>query len=279
VILLAQLQAANQGLSRPGALSDAAVHVARKQLKAARATLRLLRALIGTVAYRRANLALRDAAAPLGAARDAAVLLRTLDGLCGHEHRAAAAARALRPALLQQRRILRARLRSGSPTRRTALARLTRVAQQARRWRGGEARAPASGQPAIRAGLTATYRSGRQSLAAIRRRASDAALHEWRKQSKYLANELLLVCPRSAHRLDAPRRRAARIAHTLGTDHDLALLRRALRRHHPGGSAALRLRQRIELERARLQRRALASGERLYRLAPREFIARLSRGR
>lgn len=64
--------------------SDEVVHDARKELKRARATLRLLRGAIGDRAYRRENEALRDAARPLGVIRDSKVLLDTLNGLIEH---------------------------------------------------------------------------------------------------------------------------------------------------------------------------------------------------
>ncbi len=63
--------------------SDERIHQARKQLKRARANLRLLRDAIGKRAYARENAALRDAARPLSGVRDAMVLIQTLDRLIG----------------------------------------------------------------------------------------------------------------------------------------------------------------------------------------------------
>src|SRR5262245_61916811 len=65
-------------------LPDAAVHNARKQLKKARADLRLLRTALGSQRYAYENTALRDAARPLTTVRDARVLLDTLDTLGAH---------------------------------------------------------------------------------------------------------------------------------------------------------------------------------------------------
>src|SRR5512132_2901573 len=56
-------------------LRDHSVHEARKELKRARSTLRILRDAIGKTAYRRSNQRLRDAAGPLSRVRDAKVLL------------------------------------------------------------------------------------------------------------------------------------------------------------------------------------------------------------
>jgi hypothetical protein len=259
------------------------VHTARKRLKSARATLRLLRALIGDRAYRQANLTLRDVSAPLGAARDAAALLQRLEPRHAHRSGIASAARALRRELERERLAARRDLRPRGSARRAGLARLARVERQARRWPPGELSALAAGPPALLRGLTASYRHGQRGYRAVRRRASDAALHEWRKQSKYLAGELRLLRTLPPRRVEPPRRRAARLADLLGTDHDLALLRGRLQRCRsalPARSAslaasALRLRERIDRQRARLQARALASGERLYRLTPVQFTARL----
>src|ERR1700728_4201356 len=65
--------------SRP---SDVAVHRARKEIKKSRAALRLLRAALPEATYRREDAALRGAARTLNAARDARVLVRTLESLC-----------------------------------------------------------------------------------------------------------------------------------------------------------------------------------------------------
>ena len=76
-ILLRQLAYAIEELEG----SKANVHGARKQLKRARATLRLLRPTLGDELYRRENTVARDAARPLSMARDHEVLSDTLDGL------------------------------------------------------------------------------------------------------------------------------------------------------------------------------------------------------
>jgi hypothetical protein len=273
-ILLMQLRHARGALEPPGPLSDARTHAARKSVKSARATLRVLRALIGRAAYRSANRALRDAAAPLGAARDAAALLQTLDRLSRHDHPPAAGTRTLRRRLERDAQRTHRRLGPASAARRAALVRLARVERQARGWAGGEERARSTGPSGLLRGVQRTYRHGRRSYAAVRRRATDAALHEWRKQSKYLAGELQLLRTMRPRRFDPPQRRAARIAALLGSDHDLALLRTELQ--HCGAPDALRpLLERIDRSRARLQARALSAGERLYHLRPAQFTAPL----
>src|SRR5215218_6617207 len=61
-----------------------AVHEARKHLKKTRALLRLVRPALGRKAYRRENDALRDAGLALSGARDADVLVQTVEKLAEH---------------------------------------------------------------------------------------------------------------------------------------------------------------------------------------------------
>src|SRR5690348_3769495 len=65
----------------PNETDDSSIHAARKELKKARATLRLLRDALGKTTYKRENTALRDAARPLSEARDGRVLLDALSSL------------------------------------------------------------------------------------------------------------------------------------------------------------------------------------------------------
>src|SRR5438309_527686 len=77
-----QLAAAESALTRK-ADSDpiAAVHTARKSIKKERALLRLMRGSVDGGRRRRENAALRDAARRLSGARDADVMIETLDEL------------------------------------------------------------------------------------------------------------------------------------------------------------------------------------------------------
>ena len=75
-----QVKSALQKLGRK-ATSDRAVHSARKELKKARATLRLLRDALGRSTYKKENAALRDAARPLSEVRDGRVLLDALNSM------------------------------------------------------------------------------------------------------------------------------------------------------------------------------------------------------
>ena len=69
--------------------NDEAMHQVRKDLKRARAALRLLREAVGEAAYARENTELRDAARPLAGVRDATVALGILRELLEKEKKPA----------------------------------------------------------------------------------------------------------------------------------------------------------------------------------------------
>src|SRR6185437_14657828 len=75
-----RLREAGENGAEGDALAEA-IHGTRKDLKKARAALRLVREEVGEETFKRENRALRDAARLLSASRDAEVKLETLDAL------------------------------------------------------------------------------------------------------------------------------------------------------------------------------------------------------
>jgi CHAD domain-containing protein len=152
------------------------VHETRKSLKRLRATVRLAR----DEAYRRENVAFRDAGRRLGGARDSQVLLETLDALTDR-YRDAAPARAL--CALQAD--------AGGPARRGSAPR-----SRGRRDRRGAGRAAPgagwrlaarAGRPdALAAGFQRIYRRGRRAYRTASQEPSSENLHELRKRAQHL---------------------------------------------------------------------------------------------
>jgi hypothetical protein len=88
---------------------------------------------------------------------------------------------------------------------------------------------------ALDGGLGRVFKSGKKSLAHVRREPTDANLHEWRKQVQYLFNQIEVL-----HRLGVPglqksRERARRLADILGSD--TMIWRRLARRSRNSRSA------------------------------------------
>jgi CHAD domain-containing protein len=268
-ILRRQIGDALDALRKKEPFTDESVHLARKTLKRARASLRLLREAVGKAVYARENARLRNAARPLGRVRDAKVTLDTLDSLLTHEKEAPR-----RSVLLKLRRTLR-------KTRVTlhrelqaegALKESVRSVEEARH-RIEQWRVPGDGSPALHAGLKRIYRRGRKALAAVDSDCSDENLHESRKQAKFLGQAMEIFELTRANHLAKHIKRAESIADWLGNDHDLAILRDAITTFSPDSHKTnMGLLARIEHRRKELQSKALKQGRRMYRGKAKAFI-------
>jgi CHAD domain-containing protein len=268
-------------LDRP---EDRTVHEIRKAIKRLRALLRLLREELGAKRYARENAALRDCARRLAGARDAEVMVGTLEALLArHPKRLgqSVAVRELRTQLLAEREAAAAHAIRDPRVRREVAGELRAVRSRAERWvlreRGFKLLAP---------GLERIYRQGRSGLRRAHRRGGDAeALHLWRKRVKDLryAAETLDRGGKATRSTRRVAQRADRLGEMLGEEHDLALLARGVRRRSERFAGERGTRKRllklIAQRRKRLHRRALREGERLYRRKPRRFVRRMKRAR
>ena len=274
-LLYAQLDHAVAGLREHGA-RDPAVHDARKDLKRARAILRLLRAGMGKAAFRRENLALRDAARPLAAVRDAKAVLNAFAALRSPEDSGGEKAfgvcvtRALQHDWRECRERLQVRSGTGKPVQ-DVKRRIARLAS------GGLERIGPG------AGVSRVYRSGQRAFAKARKSPTDERLHELRKQAKYLFNQIDQLSRISGPRFAAVRRQSDRLAQCLGEDHDLAVLKRRMEQisSAEGLASDSSVVQvwigRILARRVSLQRDARSLAKRLYSRRARDLRAKVDR--
>jgi CHAD domain-containing protein len=282
-----------------GESSRKAVHETRKAIKRMRTIVRLLEGELGAAACAREQARLRAAAAGLAGARDAEVLLETLDGLISRNPKRLAkrkGVRRLRERLEADRTHAEARI--GDPDNRL------RVASQLRAFRTSATSWPADRRPGIgsaEAGLRRIYRQGRRRMrrAARGRKPRMHPMHQWRKRVKdlrYGAEALERARPRGSigrpgrsKRARAPKEArwlrglatgADELGEVLGEEHDLAVLGAWLRstgREAGARRGTLRLLEKaIAKRRAKLRRRALRKGRRLYRRSPKRFVRRLA---
>jgi CHAD domain-containing protein len=239
-------------------------HGARKEMKRVRAALRLLRPALGRKAYRWANARVRDAATPLTAVRDATALLQTLNKLKSLQE--VGELRALMTNLHRQLlKNCRAQRRAVTPQ---CLRQITqRLDQTADRLR---ARAPKMPDlAAAHRGIMRIYRAGRKAYRLARRHRATEALHEWRKQVKYLYNDVELMCCTYQVSLGTVGRHSKRLAALLGDDHDLAVLLQKVEEVAEPRDG--RLLTGIRRARRALQAEAFAIGRRVYKRSPRRF--------
>ncbi|MGH8211523.1 MAG: CHAD domain-containing protein [Steroidobacteraceae bacterium] len=255
--------------------SDGSIHAARKELKKARAALRLLRDALGESTYKRENTALRDAARPLSAVRDGRVLLDVLSSLAKYYGSPAAALQLTKfQRILSRRRTqLRAKVLNKSGPLRGTRKTLHQVRSRSDRWHVGR-----HGWSILGAGLKRTYSKGRQALQQVRIQPANERLHEWRKQAKYFWYQLQMLEPLRPGPLGELADETHKLADFLGDDHDLAVLREqaeGARAVFPTAASQRALVALIERRRERLQEKALRLAQRLYAEKPAAFNTRL----
>jgi CHAD domain-containing protein len=249
-----------------------AVHEARKDMKKLRATLKLVRPVIGDETYDRENDRFREAGRALSDARDAQVRLQTIDALAerfpddapgGDWWKVRAAVAGDGPA---DEDLEGVRERAA-----TAIEGGDGVIDDWPLDRGGF--------KLLRPGLRRAYSRARKALRAAREKRTDETLHEWRKRSKDLWYQLRLVRRAWPAVLGATADEAHELADRLGDDHDLAVLVGDL----DDAGAQLPSEQRDELRelaarrRSELQDEAFAYGDRLLAEKPKPFVRRLER--
>jgi CHAD domain-containing protein len=257
-------------------ISDEDVHQARKALKKARASLRLLLPAFKDADYRRVNADLRDAAKPLSSVRDAKVLLDTLQTLV---ERYGLPERALKlDGLTRVLRSRRAHIRRDllSPNG-GALGHSRQLLRQSRTGIDDLVDRHEEEWKIIGAGLKRVYAQGRRALADAREKPRPDAFHEWRKEAKYLRYALERLDPLWSSVVGALADQAHKLADYLGDEHDLTVLRETALAHHDCFSdeqtlpALLALIDRCQ---AALREKAIYLGARLYEEKPRAFAAR-----
>ncbi|HSY08814.1 MAG TPA: CHAD domain-containing protein [Steroidobacteraceae bacterium] len=254
--------------------SDASIHRARKSIKKARALWRMLRYAFPPATYRQANTCLRDAGRPLGAARDAEILVIALDtALAGNGGLAGTRAlKALRHALVL----------NGSAIKQAVMRESTGIELSRRELRSAQQRIKnrsiaARGWSVIGKGLRRTYAGGRHAYHRAHADRDAAHLHEWRKQVQYLHYQLAALMPLRRGRIGKLASATSELSERLGDDHDLAVLRtRILEQSGAFFSAAQQAQVlvMIDRERARLQNSAFRLGARIYEKKPAGFGAR-----
>ena len=247
---------------------DGAVHETRKAFKRLRALVRVGRDALGDEAYRRENTIFRDAGRKLSGARDAAVLVQTLDDLTARyrDELDDDAFAGLRDVLATEA----AQASRALADDRTAVAEVQGTLEATRRRVGGWPLPDDGGLAILEPGFERIYRRGRRALKAARKDPDTESLHELRKRAKDLWHAAQVLRPAAPKPMKQLARRAHALSDVVGDDHDLAVLRAAARERHatlaPGELALLE--RLIARRRRRLQRRALAQGRRLYARKP-----------
>jgi CHAD domain-containing protein len=253
-----------------------AVHETRKSLKRLRATVRLARDELGDEAYRRENVAFRDAGRRLGGARDSQVLLETLDALTDRYPDEAPPERfeRFKRSLVGQHGAAQRRLHEGAAVA-EVLGELRRARANVAEWQ-----LEREGLDALAPGFKRIYRRGRRAYRAARREPTTENLHELRKRAKHLWYAAQIVRGAAPKKMKRIARRAHELSDLTGEDHDLALLAQQAnerRDRFPDATAAAELTALVERRRDEIQRGALDLARRLFRKKPRKIVRPLEK--
>jgi len=268
------------------------VHEARKAIKRMRTIVRMQERRLGPGGCALEQQALRSVAARLAGARDAEVMLDTLEAVIEREpHKLAgrAGVTSLRLALAAERDRA-AQLVLEPENLRAACDGLRGFRERAARWERGEER----GLGATRHGVRRIYRRGRRRMRRAAAAGDMRTMHQWRKRVKDLRYAAEAIAPvgaeplpgtprkrrrlarAQARRLRLVARRADKLGELLGEDHDLAVLGEWIDAHGAGAGAGKGTRKRlgkaISRRRRKLRRRALREGAELYRRSPKRFV-------
>jgi CHAD domain-containing protein len=258
-----------------GSSGNEAVPEVRKCFKRIRAALRLVREDLGDDLYHEENYCFRDAGRPLTLVRDAEVLIETADKLAQQFPAAIepGAFAKIHDALLANRQEVTRRVldedKAFAAVEEAAARALTRLPD----WR-----IERDGWVAVESGLRRVYREGHRALALAAEDPSVANLHEWRKQAKYLWQQLRLLGTAWTSSEKELVEQTHQLATLLGEDHDLAVLRETLAADPLayGGHRILKgVFAVIDRRRGDLEQQAFDLGDGIYKDAPRVFTSRI----
>lgn len=252
---------------------DTSVHELRKRLKEQRAVVRMARGELGERGYRMENVRLRDAGRLLSPARDSAVLIETLKTLRDRPDARGVNREldALRDRLAEEYDAEMRRLVSGNVLADVEMT-LSDLGRRIPLW-------PARREDfsAVRDGLQRVYGNSRQALQDAREDPTDARLHEWRKQTKYLWYSVRMLARAWPPVLNGLAESLHDLSDALGVDHDLAVLSDACRGRlaEACGSILPATSTIIRHRREETRREMWLLGARIFAEEPEEFAGRM----
>jgi CHAD domain-containing protein len=145
-----------------------------------------------------------------------------------------------------------------------AILRATR--ERIQQWPSGKL-----GRKELCVGIQRTYRQGAKAFHRVETEALPESLHEWRKRTKDLWQQLRILKPIHPQALGALSSQMKRLTEYLGEAHDLTLLEAAAGTTLKSEEREL-IERPIRIRRVKLQRAALELGQRIYAQKPGAFV-------
>ena len=283
-IALLRIDKALMQLTDPDFNQDKAIHDGRKTCKRVRAILRLIRNEVGDKWYRRENWRFRDASRLLAPARDAAVMVETLDDLLKYfkkeepnhpaiEQLVDKPFAPLRERLVQRHRQVADAIIYESQAVDEYINMLRAGRVQVSQW-------PIKNESfaALQGGLHRVYRRGVKRMGKAYADPDDPEkFHDWRKRVKYLWYQLEIIAPIWPEIIEPMAESLHTVSGLLGDDHDLAEFKELIEHNLnllPEEDLQHLLFELIAHRRQNFQKDARFLGERLYADAPNQYVAR-----
>ncbi|HEX4084793.1 MAG TPA: CHAD domain-containing protein [Chthoniobacteraceae bacterium] len=218
-VAAAQMGRARKALSQKNGAVAVGIHTARTRLKKTRALLRMAKAGLGRKEYRKENHILRDAGRDIRDARDGVALVEALDAFTAEcfEGRPPEVLLLLRRILAREAKRLEREVKDGGVLKRAA-RQVRKELKRVKEWdlNGFDKK---DARHAWRKARKA-FRRAHQTADA---EPTPENLHEWRKRTKELWNETLLLRKKSPD-LGERADQIGSLAQLLGKDRDLGLL-------------------------------------------------------
>jgi hypothetical protein len=254
---------------------DEVVHVTRQRLKRLRALVALARDELPSEVLEQEWTCYRSAGRLLARARDAAVVVQTLDSLLDrYSNQLPSDAFAAEHRYLVERREIQFKLLVQEEALQEIIEMLSWACERVATWPVKQ-----RGFKVFREGVRRSYRTGRKGLLGVIRHPSPTKFHEWRRPVKLLWHQLQILAPIWPAILNAHAEELQALSDRLNENHDLDVFRHTAlwsqfeaqpRDHQALVSLVDRRSRELEAE-------ALPLGELLYIERPTRFTDRLGR--
>lgn len=221
----ALIQNAVERIKRPSHDREEDIHGVRITIKHLRAILRMVRPAIGEPTFRRENVSLKKTAQRLAFTRDITAGRQSLERLSK-----AASHKAGRQAVSLMLDHYRKNVVPPPPARRASAMRAVATALERSRLRLRKLHFTANDWQAMGPGLESVYRVCRKRMKRAYAAGGDEAFHRWRIRVKNFYYELQSLAPVWPKRFGRMIKRLKKLQDKLGDDHDLVVLKAALRR-------------------------------------------------
>jgi hypothetical protein len=271
-IAVEEIDLALNNLGSASADLDESVHATRQSLKRLGALVALARAELGAQVFEREWTCYRSAGRLLARARDAAVVVQTLESLLNRfSDELPEEAFAAERRYLAERRDTQFEIMVQDEALQQAFEMLSSARERVAAWP-----VKRRGFKALREGVRHSYRTGRKGLRSVVRHPSPTSFHEWRRPVKLLWHQLQILTPIWPPILNAHAEELHTLSDRLNENHDLDVFRHSAlwsefetQPHQQQALVSL-----VERRSRELEAEALPLGERLYTERPTCFMER-----